>query len=224
MVLLVRRREAVKHSPYSLGKFGPIINIICVVWIMFALVIFCMPVTLPVDASSMNYASVVFAGFAAIAVAWYDTIFRSKYRCSNSGTFEQRPLFALIAALYQAQLSRIHPPTRPGTVVCTYMPMYTTPEADIRCVTPFLLLDSWESSARKYLAEIRSVEIRNFCFRADSTNPGIATRLLNTAMDATAASAEPGHCQLPLDQKDWNPKSAASDLIGSYMRHERSVW
>ncbi|KAG6083306.1 hypothetical protein E4U15_002045 [Claviceps sp. LM218 group G6] len=71
MVLLVRRREAVKHSPYSLGKFGPIINIICVVWIMFALVIFCMPVTLPVDASSMNYASVVFAGFAAIAVVWY---------------------------------------------------------------------------------------------------------------------------------------------------------
>ncbi|KAG6152977.1 hypothetical protein E4U37_003341 [Claviceps purpurea] len=71
MVLLVRRREAVKHSPYSLGKFGPIINIICVVWIMFALVIFCMPVTLPVDASSMNYASVVFAGFAAVAVVWY---------------------------------------------------------------------------------------------------------------------------------------------------------
>jgi hypothetical protein len=30
-----------------------------------------MPVSLPVDAASMNYASVVFAGFAAISVAWY---------------------------------------------------------------------------------------------------------------------------------------------------------
>jgi amino acid transporter len=71
LVLLVRRRELVKGSPYSLGKFGTLINIICVVWIVFAVVIFCMPVSLPVDSSTMNYASVVFAGFAAIAIAWY---------------------------------------------------------------------------------------------------------------------------------------------------------
>lgn len=71
LVLLVRRREAVKHSPYSLGKFGYIVNIICVVWIILAVVIFCMPVTLPVDATTMNYASVVFAGFAFIAIIWY---------------------------------------------------------------------------------------------------------------------------------------------------------
>lgn len=30
-----------------------------------------MPVSLPVDAVTMNYASVVFAGFAAIAIIWY---------------------------------------------------------------------------------------------------------------------------------------------------------
>ncbi|KAG5977134.1 hypothetical protein E4U55_007034 [Claviceps digitariae] len=71
LVLLVRRRDAVKHSPYSLGSLGTPINIICVVWIILAVVIFCMPVTLPVDATTMNYASVVFAGFAAIAVVWY---------------------------------------------------------------------------------------------------------------------------------------------------------
>ncbi|KAK9441110.1 polyamine transporter TPO5 [Metarhizium brunneum] len=71
LVLLVRRRELVKSSPFSLGKFGTIVNIICIVWIVFAVVIFCMPVSLPVDSSTMNYASVVFAGFAAIAIAWY---------------------------------------------------------------------------------------------------------------------------------------------------------
>ncbi|POR38589.1 Amino-acid permease BAT1 [Tolypocladium paradoxum] len=71
LVNLVRRRDAVKGSPFPLGKFGPVINIICIVWIVFAVVIFCMPVSLPVDASSMNYASVVFAGFAAIAFIWY---------------------------------------------------------------------------------------------------------------------------------------------------------
>lgn len=71
LVLLVRRRELVKGSPFSLGKFGTVINIICIVWIVFAVVIFCMPVTLPVNPSNMNYASVVFAGFAAIAIAWY---------------------------------------------------------------------------------------------------------------------------------------------------------
>jgi len=54
----------VKHSTFSLGKFGYTINIICLAWIVFAVVIFCFPVSLPVTAASMNYASVVFAGYA----------------------------------------------------------------------------------------------------------------------------------------------------------------
>ncbi|PFH57862.1 hypothetical protein XA68_14481 [Ophiocordyceps unilateralis] len=71
LVSLVRHRKHVRDSPFSLGKFGPFINAVCVVWIAFAVVIFCMPVSLPVTASTMNYASVVFAGFAVIAVVWY---------------------------------------------------------------------------------------------------------------------------------------------------------
>ena len=47
------------------------INIVCVVWIVCAIVIFCMPVAIPVTSSSMNYASVVFLGFGAIALMWY---------------------------------------------------------------------------------------------------------------------------------------------------------
>ena len=36
-----------------------------------AIALFCMPVSLPVTPASMNYASVVFAGFASISVLWY---------------------------------------------------------------------------------------------------------------------------------------------------------
>lgn len=36
-----------------------------------AILLFCMPVALPVTPASMNYASVVFAGFASISVLWY---------------------------------------------------------------------------------------------------------------------------------------------------------
>ncbi|KAG6006741.1 hypothetical protein E4U21_006726 [Claviceps maximensis] len=100
LVLLVRRREAVKNSPYSLGWFGTPINIICVVWIVLAVVIFCMPVTLPVDAITMNYASVVFAGFAAIAVVWYIIYARHN--------FHGPPMVAGSSEGSQLRVERIH--------------------------------------------------------------------------------------------------------------------
>ncbi|KAK3617066.1 hypothetical protein LTR56_025545 [Elasticomyces elasticus] len=71
LVSVLRGRRMVKHSTYSLGKFGFVINGICLAWIVLAIVIFCMPVAIPVTATSMNYASVVFFGFVAISVAWY---------------------------------------------------------------------------------------------------------------------------------------------------------
>jgi amino acid transporter len=71
LVSIIRGRKAVQNSTFSLGKFGYAINIATLVWVVFAVVLFCMPVSLPVTAASMNYASVVFAGFAAISVVWY---------------------------------------------------------------------------------------------------------------------------------------------------------
>ncbi|KAK2769876.1 hypothetical protein FQN53_005833 [Emmonsiellopsis sp. PD_33] len=71
LISVVRGRKHVKKAPFSLGKFGYAINIATICWIALAIALFCMPVSLPVTASSMNYASVVFAGFAAISVAWY---------------------------------------------------------------------------------------------------------------------------------------------------------
>ncbi|KPM39688.1 hypothetical protein AK830_g6882 [Neonectria ditissima] len=80
LVSLLRGREPVRSSPYSLGKLGPIVNWISILWIVLAVVIFCMPVSLPVTASTMNYASVVFAGFAAISAVWYFAYARKHFK------------------------------------------------------------------------------------------------------------------------------------------------
>jgi amino acid permease (GABA permease) len=71
LISLIRGRQDVSRSAFSLGKFGYIINAITIAWIVLAVVLFCMPYTLPVTAAGMNYASVVFAGFASISVIWY---------------------------------------------------------------------------------------------------------------------------------------------------------
>lgn len=80
LVSVLGKRKAVKNAPFSLGKFGAFINWVCIVWIAFACVIFCMPATLPVDASSMNYASLVFAGFAIISGIWYATYAHKNFK------------------------------------------------------------------------------------------------------------------------------------------------
>ncbi|KAJ9091703.1 hypothetical protein QFC19_008994 [Naganishia cerealis] len=77
---LLRKRALVKNAPFSLGKFGFIINIITIIWITFSIVLFCMPTAIPVTAGSMNYASAVFAGFSAIAVLWYAVNARKHYK------------------------------------------------------------------------------------------------------------------------------------------------
>ncbi|KAK7896934.1 hypothetical protein LTR67_004822 [Exophiala xenobiotica] len=71
LVNVIRGRKATKHATFSLGRFGFVINIATVCWIALAIILFCMPVAIPVTPTSMNYASVVFAGFSAIAIFWY---------------------------------------------------------------------------------------------------------------------------------------------------------
>jgi amino acid transporter len=71
LVSLIRGRKAVRHSSFSLGKFGFAINTATVCWIALAIILFCMPTAIPVTPTTMNYASVVFMGFASISVFWY---------------------------------------------------------------------------------------------------------------------------------------------------------
>lgn len=71
LISVIQRRQHLEKSPYPLGRFGYLMNFISLAWVAFAIVLFCMPVSIPVTASSMNYTSVVFCGFAAISVVWY---------------------------------------------------------------------------------------------------------------------------------------------------------
>lgn len=54
LISLIRGRKLVENSPYPLGKFGYVINVVTVLWICLATVLFCMPVALPVAAATMS--------------------------------------------------------------------------------------------------------------------------------------------------------------------------
>ncbi|KAL2418211.1 Polyamine transporter TPO5 [Exophiala dermatitidis] len=71
LISLIQRRQHLEHSLYPLGRFGYLFNIISVAWVAFAIVLFCMPNSLPTTATTMNYTSVVFCGFGAISVIYY---------------------------------------------------------------------------------------------------------------------------------------------------------
>ncbi|KAJ8073066.1 hypothetical protein PM082_019934 [Marasmius tenuissimus] len=70
-VSLANKRKDVMDSPYSLGRLGPFMNVLAVLWIAFEIVLFSMPAVVPVTAVTMNYASVVFVGFGVISAVWY---------------------------------------------------------------------------------------------------------------------------------------------------------
>lgn len=79
-ISLTQRRRHLKNAPYSLGKFGVPINIITNLWIVLAIVLFCMPTAIPVTPQSMNYASVVFMGFFSISAGWYAVYGRKHFK------------------------------------------------------------------------------------------------------------------------------------------------
>ncbi|KAI6042375.1 amino acid transporter [Pisolithus marmoratus] len=70
-ISLANRRKDVRDAPFSLRRAGNVVNGIAVLWIVFAMVLFSMPAVIPVTGVTMNYASVVFVGFAAISAMWY---------------------------------------------------------------------------------------------------------------------------------------------------------
>lgn len=69
--LLHKRREVARARFHCGPLIGTTVNLIALAWIAFELVLFSMPTALPVDKVTMNYASVVLAGFLAISAVWY---------------------------------------------------------------------------------------------------------------------------------------------------------
>lgn len=89
LISMLRGRRAVRDSSFSLGRrCGFLINCITVCWICLAVVLFCMPTSIPVTPDSMNYASVVFAGFASVSVIWYLVYARKHFTGPQVGNID----------------------------------------------------------------------------------------------------------------------------------------
>ncbi|KAJ5611077.1 hypothetical protein N7510_007796 [Penicillium lagena] len=70
--LFIDGRKEVAQSRWKLNyAIGTVANVLGILWIVFQVVLFSMPVTLPVTSESMTYASVVFVGCVALSMAWY---------------------------------------------------------------------------------------------------------------------------------------------------------
>ncbi|CAK1357620.1 unnamed protein product [Cercospora beticola] len=71
-VSMLEGRKAVSTARFRFPPVvGWLVNGVMVVWIAFQMILFSMPTTLPVTATSMNYASVVFVGFFVLSTAYY---------------------------------------------------------------------------------------------------------------------------------------------------------
>ncbi|KAJ4156176.1 hypothetical protein NW754_007800 [Fusarium falciforme] len=72
IVSLLHKRKEANGARFTCGPIiGAMVNYVALLWILFQVVLFSMPTALPVTAVSMNYASVVFVGFAVLSAAWY---------------------------------------------------------------------------------------------------------------------------------------------------------
>ncbi|KAF4905793.1 Choline transport protein [Colletotrichum viniferum] len=81
LISLMHGRKEVNEARYTCGpKIGTLVNCIAIGWIFFQTVLFSMPTALPVTAVSMNYASVVFVGFAVLSAIWYRVHARKVYK------------------------------------------------------------------------------------------------------------------------------------------------
>ncbi|KAG0152897.1 hypothetical protein PDIDSM_1856 [Penicillium digitatum] len=78
--LIFRGREDIKNGRFNFGVFGLISNVVALCWSLLAIPLFCMPTLESVTKESMNYASVVFAGFIGIAAIWYGVWGYNNYR------------------------------------------------------------------------------------------------------------------------------------------------
>lgn len=53
------------------GPVGYIVNIVSCIYILAFIVIFCFPYSLPTDAKSMNYASLITGGLSIFIAIWW---------------------------------------------------------------------------------------------------------------------------------------------------------
>lgn len=71
MLIKKIRGESVPYGPWTLGKFGIVINIASISFLTIAIFFSFFPASMPVTLESMNWSVVVFTGEFLIGLVWY---------------------------------------------------------------------------------------------------------------------------------------------------------
>jgi choline transport protein len=79
VLMLARGRSTVQHGPFWYPRLGLVANLVMLAWTVVAVVFYCFPYQIPVEAHRMNYVSVVLALVAGfVCVLWF-TYARENY-------------------------------------------------------------------------------------------------------------------------------------------------
>lgn len=77
-VLLFRGRGCLPERAFSLGKLGPVVNLVATLFVIFFSITFCFPTEMPVTTGSMNYLVVVMAiALIVPAALWWGGLNKS---------------------------------------------------------------------------------------------------------------------------------------------------
>ncbi|KAI9266396.1 amino acid/polyamine transporter I [Helicostylum pulchrum] len=86
---LIWVRNDMPKGPFSLGRFGLILNFISVVWVSFFSVILCIPSVFPVTPETMNWASVMIGGVLMFTLLFWFISGRKNYEGKIHSTEKQ---------------------------------------------------------------------------------------------------------------------------------------
>ena len=69
---LLRKRKTIEPGAFWMrGWIGWVVNTVSCVYMIAFIIIFCFPITMPVDAANMNYAVLIVGGLSIFVAAWW---------------------------------------------------------------------------------------------------------------------------------------------------------
>lgn len=80
VLLLIKGRSTLRHGPFWLKRFGPVANVVTILWTITTTIFYCFPPYLPVTPSTMNYISVVIVGVFSLVAVYYVFVARKYYK------------------------------------------------------------------------------------------------------------------------------------------------
>lgn len=85
---MLHKRNIITPGPFWLGKWGFVVNLVAVLYMVVFFVIYCLPYSMPVTAENMNYSSVIFVGLFALVALWWFVGARKTYKGPVLDSFE----------------------------------------------------------------------------------------------------------------------------------------